>query len=912
MRRFVAFWRGVFDVRPGEHARLILMALYLMLVLFAYYILKTVARAMFIHRFDIERLPWLYMLIAGIGGILAYLYTKLAVRTNLATAVTWATASSLGCLVLIWWALGFHFAWMLYVLNVWVNLFGIIFVSQGWLIAANVFDSRQAKRLYGILGIGAVIGAGFGSSFTAFTVRAVGNQNLLLASAALIVLSYLVFRVVAAQKGVALARVRAVEEDESAFSFGDIVSAIGRHRHLQVIMSIIGITYMMDVMVDYQFSHMLKEHYTDPEDLTAFSAQFFLYLVGVEFVLQFFLTSVVVSHFGVAGALQIPPVTVAIASVLSFAFPSLFAAAGARMADAATRYTFNRSGMELLYLPLPPDLKNRTKAFMDVFADRMARGLGGLLLLLLTVVIDIATRYIALVVMALCGVSIYLSWRARHEYITTVRKRLAARRLEFEGIRSSVRDPATLELLRQAAESANARQASYALSLLAESRAFPMQSLYAQLVASPLAEVRAKVFELALASATPGLAEQAMAEIETDSEGDQVAARPAVAYALAMSEDPSALARRLIDDPNAAVAEGALEAMSGQSELAQDLITHEWLTLASQDPDPERRRLAAIAVRVRGDEGTEALHKLLNDPDLAVVAAACRSAGVLKNRSYLDALVKRLPHAHLRSTAIEALASYGERIVGTLGDLLDDDLVPNSIRRQIPRVLRLIPHQRSVDVLLKCMAHRNLVIRAAVLRALNRLRESAPGLSYRSASLNRHILDEARDYFEMSAAMAPFSSPQPRTAAALLSRTLEERLRNTLERLFRLLGLRYPPKEVYAAYIAVNRGRKEEFHAALEFLESILERELKRILMPLLETSGQPQAGRELFGIREKSAAAAVQELIHCDDPWLVACAMATAAELKLRELAPEIRNAARHAGAEVNQVARAAAAALA
>ena len=62
------------------------MSLYLLLVLLAYYILKPVSRALFLNKFDIDKLPYLYVLIAAAGGLLAYLYTKVAVRSSLQTA----------------------------------------------------------------------------------------------------------------------------------------------------------------------------------------------------------------------------------------------------------------------------------------------------------------------------------------------------------------------------------------------------------------------------------------------------------------------------------------------------------------------------------------------------------------------------------------------------------------------------------------------------------------------------------------------------------------------------------------------------------------------------------------------------------------------------------------------------------
>src|SRR4030095_11381726 len=105
---------------------------------------------------------------------------------------------------------------------------------------------------------------------------------------------------------------------------------------------------------------------------------------------------------------------------------------------AATRYSCNKTGMELLYLPLPLELRNRVKAFTDIFVDRFARGIGGLLLILFTQILNFSIQQLALTVAVLCGLWIVLSLRARNEYVSTVRNRLAARRLDLENIRVNV------------------------------------------------------------------------------------------------------------------------------------------------------------------------------------------------------------------------------------------------------------------------------------------------------------------------------------------------------------------------------------------------------------------------------------------------------------------------------------------
>jgi AAA family ATP:ADP antiporter len=316
-----------------------------------------------------------------------------------------------------------------------------------------------------------------------------------------------------------------------------------------------------------------------------------------------------------------------------------------------------------------------------------------------------------------------------------------------------------------------------------------------------------------------------------------------------------------------------------------------------------------MALGVMGDQGTEAMHRLLDDPEPAVVSAAFRAAGTLKNRAYVFALLRRLSDSRVRGDAIEALSAYGTRICGTLGDMLDDETAPVAVRRQIPRVLRLMPDQRSVDALLRSIGQPELSIRTSVLKALNQLRETAPNLSYGDESVIQQFTSEIRYYFELHAALEPFRTyKNSHSAPSLLARSIEERLRQTIERLFRLLGLRYPPKEIYAAYLAVNQRRTEQYSAALEFLDNVLDRPLKRVLLPLLdETSQVIKRGHELFGIEARDTEAAVRDLIRSGDSWLVACAMAAAAELNLRQLSPEISSAASRAGAEVAEVARSA-----
>src|SRR5437764_6110875 len=118
MNRLRSLRRQMFDIRPGEHLRTWSMFFYLLCVLFAYYILKPVSRAMFLTKFEVDKLPSLYILIAVFGGVFAYLYSKLAAKTSLGVAVFGTMSASVVSLVAMWALIGLPF--MIYVLNVWV------------------------------------------------------------------------------------------------------------------------------------------------------------------------------------------------------------------------------------------------------------------------------------------------------------------------------------------------------------------------------------------------------------------------------------------------------------------------------------------------------------------------------------------------------------------------------------------------------------------------------------------------------------------------------------------------------------------------------------------------------------------------------------------------------------------------
>lgn len=898
-------WRNLFDVRPGEYRRTVFMSFYLLFVLFAYYVLKSASEAMFLNKFDIDKLPDLYILMAVFGGALAYVYSKMAARTSLNTAVTWTLFISIACLVAMWFPLRYRQPTMVYVFAVWVRLFSVVTVTQGWVVATNLFNPREAKRVYGLLGMGMVVGAAFGGEFTTDLVHFIGTDNLLFASAPLVLLAYVSYLI--AVSGHTEIRAARGDTEPVDFSFRDVAGDIGRNRHLQVLILIMSMQFIVDTFIDYQFKYMAKQAFHG-DALTAFLGRFYgRYLNITELVLQFFFTTAVVRRLGVGGTLQVMPVSLAAASMFTLVSPSVLSASLARLVEASTRYTLSRTGTELFYMPLPIELRNRIKAFIDIFVDRAARGIAGGVLILFA---DwkFGVRGVTLVTICVTVPWVLLTIRAHHEYVRTIRRRIEARRLDIESARITVEDAETERLLESTALGPNPRQAAYALSLLNVAPKYEVKPLVEKLADSPFDDVRAEVYRLARLCRMAALTDRAQAEIHGGSASD--ATRQAVVYLLTLRPERLKLSLELLDQPNPAVQEGVVEALTAQPEAASEIVTHEWISRNARDPDWRRRALAAAILAARGDKGIEALHALLSDPDPRVAEAACRSAAALKNRAYLLGIVRLLANPRVRGTAIESLAQFGPSISGTLGDLLEDDSLDPAIRAAIPRVLRRIPHQRSADVLLAALKLPEPAVRDAALKALARLRATTPGLNCEDAAVNQTVLDEARRYYELVIALKSLEEfrDRPRSALALLAKTVEERQYESVQRLFRLLSLRYPSNEMYWTWLALSRPGKEQHATAVEYLDNVLGQDLKRVILPMLDAPERlPERARALFGIEPATVESTIRALVASDDAWVSACAISAAAELHLRDLANDIAAAARNGRPHVAEVAHAA-----
>jgi AAA family ATP:ADP antiporter len=166
------------------------------------------------------------------------------------------------------------------------------------------------------------------------------------------------------------------------------------------------------------------------------------------------------------------------------------------------------------------------------------------------------------------------------------------------------------------------------------------------------------------------------------------------------------------------------------------------------------------------------------------------------------------------------------------------------VARQIPAVLERMDTQLSVQALLAFLDTADIALRLEALRSLNTIQRDFPHRKIPGDEVVGHIIEEATIfkktlgvlYIQLKNDEAE-KEPEVHQAREALISLLERRLDGTLERIFRLLGLRYPAEDVIPVYEGLKNINPDVRMNSVEFLENMLEPGLKKTLVPIAETA---------------------------------------------------------------------------
>ncbi|MCK5798167.1 MAG: hypothetical protein KAI47_13325, partial [Deltaproteobacteria bacterium] len=461
-------------IERQDAARVALAFFLLMLVVGSYTVVKSVRDAVFLSRFGVTELSLLSIGLAAAMSLIVGLYLRLTsnISHNTLLIGTYGiVAASLGGIA---FGLGSQklSSFMPWVLYVWSSIFGVFTIMQFWLLASGLFDPRGAKRFFGTIGSGAIVGGMGGGLLSRLLAVHLSPGALLWVAGSMLIMAAALAKIVWPMRQRERLRKRGPKMPEK----GGGPSALRESPYLRLIAMSVLMATIVATLLDWQFKGIVKVEFAGRTDeMVRFFGGLYGYISLTALVLQISVTGWVLRRFGLIFGLFFLPVSLFIGSsgiLFSAMLPisGLMAASIAKVADGGVRFAIGKVSMELLWLPVGRRLKERGKAFVDTVIDRVGTGVTGLIWLVLAFLGLTSPGRLHLI--SALSMIFVLGWmvvvyRTRKAYVVALRKTIEDRNLRLDDLRSNVVDLQTNNSIAELLGSGEGAKVHFALYLLA-------------------------------------------------------------------------------------------------------------------------------------------------------------------------------------------------------------------------------------------------------------------------------------------------------------------------------------------------------------------------------------------------------------------------------------------------------------
>jgi AAA family ATP:ADP antiporter len=389
--------KQVLDIRREEWPLALPMCAYFFLVITTFWVLKPIKKGLFIafyERDGFQLLSWQMsgsqaellakVLNMGVALVAVAVFTLLS-RTLQRQQLTFVFSAFFAVAYVLYSLLldapSSFVVWSFYLFG---DLYSTLMVATFFVFLNDSVNSATAKRIYGLIGVGGVAGGAFGSTVVRSKIRDLATSEWMwvcLGLGALIALcAFLAGRQVSAAPAKKEAAEPVVADGNPALEGGRLVL---RSPYLLSIVAIVGLYEMVSTIMDFQFTSTVV-HYLDGAEIGVQFSTVFALTNWVALFVQLFLTSFVMTRFGVGVALLFLPLAALLGSGAFMVAPILWFGSMLNTADNGFSYSINQSAKEVLYVPTTRDEKYKAKAFIDMFVQRFAKALAVGLSLLIT------------------------------------------------------------------------------------------------------------------------------------------------------------------------------------------------------------------------------------------------------------------------------------------------------------------------------------------------------------------------------------------------------------------------------------------------------------------------------------------------------------------------------------------------
>src|SRR5688572_20081740 len=255
---------------------------------------------------------------------------------------------------------------------VWVSLFSLFHLSVFWSFMADTFSSEQSKRLFTFIGVGVSAGAAAAPLVVAVVATDVGNQNLMLVAAGILLLAMPMIFHLQRLKIVDLHNV-SVHANLAAATMGGKwwqgFHDFATNPYLLTIGVFILLYTAIQAFIYFETTELLRI-YEEREQRTTILALRDAVANILTFGLGLFVTGRLVKRLGMPATLALLPVFCAVGFLILAMAPILSVLLAVDIARRAGEYGITRPAREMLFTSVDRETRFKTKPVIDVVVYR--------------------------------------------------------------------------------------------------------------------------------------------------------------------------------------------------------------------------------------------------------------------------------------------------------------------------------------------------------------------------------------------------------------------------------------------------------------------------------------------------------------------------------------------------------------
>ncbi|GAB4015267.1 hypothetical protein GCM10028773_04680 [Spirosoma koreense] len=687
-----------------------------------------------------------------------------------------------------------------------------------WGVSAVVFDTRQSKRLFGVISSGDMPAKALGAILAALVHAHADVLRLLLVAFGTFLAALYVLRLTIQSHDVHAPHLppRLARREPSRL----IGQRFGGSELVFYMCVSLAALAAVGTEIEYNFFINVKHRFHDQTDVIRYVSYVLALTYGVAMLVKLLLSRQVLDRFGIQRSLLVLP-WVALVALAGLTFLNRFVAdetvllvyfCGLYLVFEVLRRALFDPVFLVLFQPLLPPQRLKGHTLVKGLYEPIGLGVAGFLIFVLHATLD---SWVPLVWIGALAGAIWLLRQTYQRYLHELNDAIGRRFLEQDQL--PIPTAAEAVLVKQL-QSHKSEEVLTAIGWLAAHSPATLAQQLPALLAHPDATIRRQTLASITRVNQPVPTRQLMHIALTDNEA-RLRQQAAYLVGRQITIEPAELAP-LLNHTDLHIRQGAI---NGVLELnPHDARARQALTQLADSDRPEQQKIALHLIEtLRLNEFSPSVKHRLASMHTDVVKAAIAAAGRLSDAELTRYLLDKLTDETIGRAVMQALKSRGADII----PVLDHELKTTDSRLKRERIAAIcgsVATPASRHLLNRLAQQPDVQVRATALRALRRF----PDEPADDALFQKLMYEEIR----LAQRLLHGSVTDPD-----LADTLAYELTVLRQRLFDILAQLYDSETIAGARMGVDHPARERRANALEMLDNLIPRATYQTLQILVD-----------------------------------------------------------------------------